>query len=207
MTVSAKPHPLRRAVRALGRVLAVVLVWCAAVMGRIVYVGSHDYAEKADVIIVLGAAVRRGEPSPAFAGRIRHSIELWKQGLAPKLIFTGGLGHDGLLPESEVGRRAAEHAGVQSSDIYTEAVSTKTWENFTEAARLMQEHRIQRAIIVSDPYHLLRATMMAKDAGITAVTSPTPHTAFQTWRTKIPFLLNELRLCHSHWIYRAMGRR
>lgn len=207
MTMTAKPHPLRRAARAFGWTLVVVLAWCAAVMGRIVYVGSRDYAEKADVIIVLGAAVRRGEPSPAFAGRIRHSIDLWKKGLAPQLIFTGGLGHDGLIPEAEVGRRAAEHAGVQSGDIFTETVSTKTWENFTEAARLMKEHHLQRAIIVSDPYHLLRASIMAEDAGIAAVTSPTPHTAFQTWRTKIPFLLNELRLCHSHWIYRAMGRR
>ncbi len=71
----------------------------------------------------------------------------------------------------------------------------------------MKENGLKRAIIVSDPYHLHRASIMAEDAGFTAVTSPTPYTAFQTWRTKTPFLLNELRLCHSHWIYRAVGMR
>ena len=199
----AKPSFRRR----LRQLLLLLLAWAVAVMGRIVYVGSQDHAEKADVVIVLGAAVRKGEASPAFAGRIRHGIELWKRGLAAKIIFTGGLGHDGLIPEAEVARSIAEDAGIPKGDIFTETVSTNTWENFTEAARLMKENGLHRAIIVSDPYHLHRAGIMAEDVRFTAMTSPTPYTAFQTWRTKIPFLLNELRLCHSHWIYRATGMR
>lgn len=193
--------------RRLGWVLLIVLGWCGIVAGRIVYFGSHDFAEKADVIIVLGAAVRKGEPSPAFAGRIRHGIELQKRGLAPKLIFTGGLGHDDVVPEAEVARRIAVRESVADADIFTETVSTKTWENFTEAARIMRERGLRSAIIVSDPYHLHRAQLMARHAGITAVTSPTPYTAFQTWRTKVPFLLNELRLFHSHLMYRATQER
>ncbi len=97
MRTNAKPYFRRQ----WSQVLLLLLAWAVAVMGRIVYVGSQDRAEKADVIIILGAAVRKGEASPAFAGRIRHGIELWKSGLAPKIIFTGGLGHDGLIPESE----------------------------------------------------------------------------------------------------------
>ena len=193
--------------RRLSQVLLLLLAWAVAVMGRIVYVGGQDHAEKADVVIVLGAAVRKGEASPAFAGRIRHGIELWKKGLAPKIIFTGGLGHDGLIPESEVARGIAVRDGIPTGDIFTETVSTSTWENFTEAARIMRENGLHRAIVVSDPYHLHRASIMAEDSGFSAVTSPTPYTAFQTWRTKLPFLLNELRLCHSHWIYRAAGMR
>jgi uncharacterized SAM-binding protein YcdF (DUF218 family) len=200
-------RPQRRFFRFLGYAMLVVLAWCSIIVGRIVHFGSHDYAEKADVIIVLGAAVRKGAPSPAFAGRIRHAVELQKRGLAPMLIFTGGLGHDGVVAESEVAREFALREGVASSAILTERVSTKTWENFTEAARLMREHGLKRAIIVSDPYHLHRAHLMAGHAGIQAVTSPTPYTAFQTWGTKLPFLLNELRLFHSHWMFRALGER
>lgn len=198
---------LRRISRALGWTFLAALSWCVGVGGRIVYTGSHDQAEKADAIIVLGAAVRKGEPSPAFAGRIRHGIELWKRGLASKLIFTGGLGHDGIIPEAEVARRVAEAGGIPPDAILVETVSTKTWENFTEAARLMQASGLRSAVIVSDPYHLLRARVMAENAGIDAFTSPTPYTAFQTWRSKLPFLINEVRLCNSHWIYRALGRR
>lgn len=176
-------------------------------MGLIDYVDSQDHAVKADVIIILGAAVRKGEASPAFAGRIRHGIELWRSGLAPKIIFTRGLGHDGLIPESEVARSIAEKDGIPKGEVFTESVSTSTWENFTEVARLMKENGLKRAIIVSDPSQLHRASIMAEDVGFTVVTSPTPYTAFQTWRTKIQFLLNELRLCHSHWIYRAIRVR
>ena len=198
---------LRRIARALGWAFVAALTWCVAVGGRIVYTGSHDDAAKADAIIVLGAAVRKGEASPAFAGRIRHGIELWKRGLAPKLIFTGGLGHDGIIPEAEVARRIAEAEGIPPDAILVETVSTTTWENFTEAARLMKASGLRSAVIVSDPYHLLRARVMAENAGIDALTSPTPYTAFQTWRSKLPFLINEVRLCNSHWIYRLIGRR
>jgi uncharacterized SAM-binding protein YcdF (DUF218 family) len=200
-------RPLRRFFRFLGYALLIVLAWCGVISGRIIYLGSHDYAEKSDVIIVLGAAVRKRQPSPAFAGRIRHGIELQKRGLAPMIIFTGGLGHDGLIPEAQVAREVALREGIAESAVLTETVSTKTWENFTEAARLMRENGLKRAIIVSDPYHLHRARLMAGHAGIEAVTSPTPYTAFQTWQTKVPFLLNEVRLFHSHWMFRASGER
>ena len=76
-----------------------------------------------------------------------------------------------------------------------------------EARRLMQEQGLHSAIIVSDPYHLYRAQLMADDAGIPATTSPTPYTAFQTWRTKIPFLLNEVRLSLEHQIAWSAGMR
>jgi uncharacterized SAM-binding protein YcdF (DUF218 family) len=205
--VNKPPSSSRRLLRLAGWILGLALVWCGIIAGRIVYYGNHDEVAKADVIIILGAAVRKGEASPAFAGRIRHAIDLHKRGFAQKLIFTGGLGHDGKIPESEVGRQIALREGIDDRDILIESKSTKTWENFVEAARLMREHGLHNAIIVSDPYHLHRARTMAADAGITAVTSPTPHTAFRTWRTKVPFLLNELRLFHSHLIYRALDRR
>ena len=112
-----------------------------------------------------------------------------------------------MIPEAQVARNVAIREGISESAILTETVSTKTWENFTEAAALMRASGLKRAIIVSDPYHLHRARLMASHAGIEAVTSPTPYTAFQTWRTKLPFLLNELRLFHSHWLFCATGER
>lgn len=204
-------HPARRWLgrifRGFGWFLLLVVAWWAFIAARILSFAERDFAQKSDVIIVLGAAVRKGQPSPAFSGRIRHALELHEKGLAPKILFTGGLGHDGLVPEAEVASRAAQSAGVPAGEILTETVSTKTWENITEARRLMREHGLRSAIIVSDPFHLYRAQLMADDAGIAACTSPTPHTAFQTWRTKIPFLLNEVRLCQSHQIAGAFGAR
>lgn len=197
----------RRIARAIGYFLALLLVWAAITAARILWLADHDTQRKADVIIVLGAAVRKGQPSPAFAGRIQHGIELRAQGRAPKLLFTGGLGHGDAVPEAEIAKTVARHAGVPAADILTETVSTVTWENITEARRLMQEHGLHSAIIVSDPYHLYRAQLMADDAGIVATTSPKPHTAFRTWRTKIPFLFSEVRLALMHQIAQAVGFR
>jgi hypothetical protein len=64
----------RRMLRAVGYTLLVAIAWCGIIAGRVIYIGSEDGARKSDAIIVLGAAVRHGEPSPAFAGRIRHGI-------------------------------------------------------------------------------------------------------------------------------------
>lgn len=184
-----------------------LLVWSGAVMARILYVGSRDAATRSDVIIVLGAAVRNGRPSPAFAARIRHGIELWKRGVAPKLLFTGGLGHGDLQCESEVARDVAMKAGVPASAILVERQSHYTWENLSEARDLMHAQRLRTAVIVSDPDHLLRSSMMADDLKMPHVTSPTPYTVFQTWKTRVPFLLGELFYCHTHRVSLWVGRK
>ncbi len=196
----------RRWRRWLGWALLLVLIWCGVVVGRILWFGSRDGAVKSDVIIVLGAAVRRGEPSPAFEARIRHGIELWKRGIASKLLFTGGLGHGDTLCESEVARREALKAGVPASAILIEKESHFTWENLIEAQRVMNRKGLKSAVVVSDPDHLLRSSFMADSLGMPHATSPTPYTVFQTWKTRVPFLLSEFCYCHVHWWKRATGK-
>ena len=88
--------------------------------------------------------------------------------------------------------------GVPVSAILIERTSRFTWENLCEAQKLMKTHALKTALIVSDADHLLRASMMADDLALPHQTSPTPHSAFQTWKTRVPFVLSELWLCHSH---------
>lgn len=207
MGVPRLSKPRRRGWRWLGWGLVALLLWGGFVMGCILYVGSRDGARRSEVIIVLGAAVRRGEPSPAFAARIRHGVELWKRGVAPKLLFTGGLGHGDKLCESEVARRVAMEAGVPAGAILVEKESRMTWDNLIEAQRVMKARGLETAVIVSDPDHLLRASLMAGDLGMEHHTSPTPYTVFQSWGTRLPFLMNEFWHCHVHRVSRLMGRR
>jgi uncharacterized SAM-binding protein YcdF (DUF218 family) len=187
--------------------LLALLVWVGIIIGRMLYIGSHDEARKADVIIVFGAAVRKGEPSPAFAARIRHGVELWKGGFAPTILFTGGLGHGGETPEAEIARRVAIGNGVPEAAIRVETRSHITWENLAEAHAVMNREGLRTAIIVSDPDHLMRAHMMASDLGMAHFTSPTPYSVFRSWRTRVPFLLNELWHCHKHRCGRWLGQR
>ena len=95
------------------RLLLLALVWLVGVAAYIIWVGQRDDAAPADAIIVLGAAAYDAKPSPVFEERIRHGIDLYKRGLAPTLIFTGGYGGAGArFSESQVARRYALRQGV-----------------------------------------------------------------------------------------------
>ena len=204
--MKSKPGPYRWWRRAAWIVLA-LLIWSTGFFAWIVHFGGRDTARKSDVIIVLGAAVRKGEPSPAFAARIRHGVELWRAGLAPNILFTGGLTHDGAVAEADVARRIARSFGVPEDAIRTESHSRITWENFLETRTIMARDNLRTAILVSDPDHLFRASMMASDLGISHCTSPTPYSVFRSWSERTPFLLNELWHCHTHRFYRWTGQR
>ena len=85
------------------------------------YLGMHQEPEKADIIVGFGN----------FNDNIaRRAAQLYLQGLAPKVLFTGGLGRntEGLLPEPEAVRfaRVAMECGVPEQDILLEEKSTNT---------------------------------------------------------------------------------
>ncbi|MCX6876040.1 MAG: YdcF family protein [Verrucomicrobia bacterium] len=182
---------------ALGLLLA-GFVWCAILATIIWRYGAHDYATKADCIIILGAAVQGTTPSPVFEERIRHGIDLYHAGFAPKLLFTGGIGEGQEHSEGSVGRSVATQQGVPVGDILIEERSRTTQQNLTEARSVMQKHGLKSAIIVSDPLHMKRAMMMADGLDMDAVSSPTPTTRYRSLQTKLGFLVRELYFFHHY---------
>lgn len=181
---------------ALGLLLALV-AWLAGVAAYIHHVGQRDEAAPADAIVVLGAAAYDAQPSPVFAARIEHGIALYRRGLAPKLIFTGGYGGSrARFSESQVARRYALRAGVPENAILIESTSRTTYSNLREARRLMLEHDIRRVIVVSDPQHMARALRLCRRLGIDALGSPTPNSRFRSLRTRLEFLARETYFFH-----------
>lgn len=179
------------------RLLLVVLFWLVGVAAYITWVGQRDDARPADAIIVLGAAAYDAKPSPVFEERIRHGIDLYKRGLAPKLIFTGGYGGVGArFSESQVARRYALRQGVPDKAILIESLSRNTHDNLRQASLLMQQHQLHDVIVVSDPLHMARALRISKELGIRAVGSPTPTSRFRTFATRWRFLLQEVYFFH-----------
>jgi uncharacterized SAM-binding protein YcdF (DUF218 family) len=179
------------------RLLLLALVWLAGVAAYIIWVGQRDDATPADAIIVLGAAAYDAKPSPVFEERIRHGIDLYKRGLAPTLIFTGGYGGTGArFSESQVARRYALRQGVPDKAILIESLSRNTHDNLRQARVLMQQHRLHSVIIVSDPLHMARALRISRDLGIRSVGSPTPTSRFRSFATRWRFLLQEVYFFH-----------
>jgi uncharacterized SAM-binding protein YcdF (DUF218 family) len=183
---------LRRALRWTFYALAAYVVWfilTAISIQRVALLPVADQA--ADVAVVLGAAVWRDKPSPVFEARVRHGVELYRQGLVKKLLFTGGLAEGDRLAESEAARAFAIAAGVPAGDTLVETVSRTTQQNAREAAEVMENENLHTAIVVSDPLHLKRALSMFQSLGIDATPSPTPHTRYTAFGEKLRFLLRE----------------
>lgn len=160
------------------------------------WMGERDQAAPADVIIVLGAAAYDARPSPVLQERLRHGIDLYQRGLAPKLLFTGGYGTGARFAESQVGQRYALRQGVPADAILIETVSRTTRQNLQQAAQVMREHGLHRAIVVSDPLHMARAMRLSRELGIQAVASSTPTSRFRSFATRWKFLLQEVYFFH-----------
>src|SRR5438067_7910633 len=115
-------EPTRRASASIGlrlaqtAVLVVVAVWMLALALVIVW-ERLDTRQPARAIVVLGAAQYDGKPSPVLRARIDHAIDLWRRGLAPLLIVTGGRGLGDTTSEAAVERRYAISHGIPASAI------------------------------------------------------------------------------------------
>ena len=197
MSRRAPPARPRRLWRTLARLVLLCLVWLAGVAAWIHWVGERDDARPADAIVVLGAAAYDAVPSPVFKARIEHGLDLYREGLAGTLIFTGGYGGGGArFAESQVARRYAIRAGIPQDAILIESASQTTYQNLLEARRLMLEHGLKRVIVVSDPLHMARALRLCRQLGIDAVGSPTPNSRFRSLRTRWGFLMREVYFFH-----------
>ncbi len=206
--MSAPPRRggLRRLLALMLRLGVLLALWLAGVAAYITWTGARDQAQPADAIIVLGAAAYDARPSPVFEQRIVHGINLHERGLGQWLIFTGGFGGEGArFAESEVARRYAIDKGVPEGRILIETVSRTTRGNLEQAAMLMGERDLHRAIIVSDPLHMARALRLAREQGIEALGSATPTTRFRSVESRWRFLLREVYFFHRDWWDRLLG--
>lgn len=130
---------------------------------------TYHLPDQADVIIVLGCGPTiPNEPSPCPTGRVEAALTLWRQGLAPYLIMSGGVDETG-ASEARFMYEVARQEGVPPNQIALEELSTNTIENLRNSKSLMQNRGWQSAILVSDAFHLYRARQQAKDLGLDVV--------------------------------------
>lgn len=166
----------RRTLRIWGLVvsslLTLVLVWLVSTLAVWGW-GSLDRAQKADAIVVLGAAQYAGKPSPVLKARLDHAMELWDRGMSHRLILTGGKGTGDTTSEAAVGRVYAQKHGVPDSAILLETSGRTTRESMQTVAKIMESKGLRSAILVSDPFHMLRLWITARRFGFIPYTSPT----------------------------------
>ena len=135
--------------------------------------GMRDEQRPADAIVVMGAAKYDGRPSPVFAARLEHAVELYRAGVAPRLVVTGGKAARDRTTEAATARAFAVARGVPPEMILVEDQSRTTLESIRAVGSVMRANGLANAVFVSDRPHMLRVLRMATDDGITAWGSPT----------------------------------
>lgn len=154
--------------------LGLLLISWVASLAAVLAWERHDQARPASAIVVLGAAQYVGHPSPVLRARLDHAIDLWRRNLAPLMIVTGGTGRGDTTSEAAVSRRYAIQRGVPASAILLETEGRTTSESMEGVATLMRRLAKRDVLLVSDPFHMLRLTIIARRHGLQPYASPTP---------------------------------
>jgi uncharacterized SAM-binding protein YcdF (DUF218 family) len=162
------PRVLRRIV---GGVLLLVLVVVGGTAGQIWWAARQDARPVSDVIVVLGASQYDGRPSEVLAARLDHAAALFRAGVAPRVLTVGGKQPGDRYTEAGAGKTYLEAHGVPGVIAVEEG--SDTLQSVKAVQREMTARGWRSAVLVTDPWHVLRARRMAADQGIEVALSPT----------------------------------
>lgn len=184
--------------------LALVVVGASALtVWRSAHHDAASEVDRADVILVLGAAQYDGEPSPVFAGRLDHAELLYEQGRAAAVMVLGGRRAGDASTEAEAGRDYLIASGVPAGSVIASPAGHTTLESLRAAARRMRRSDMSSAFLVSDPWHNARIERMASDLGIEGFASATWTSAATSEQTRFEGYARETL---AYLYYRLFGR-
>ena len=155
---------------------AIAALMALAVFSSI-FVSILNYSTKqelygADAIIVFGAAQYDGRPSPVFRARLDHANELFRLGLSPVVITTGGSAADPKFSEGGVGHDYLMRKGLPESALIAETQATDTAESAVRVAAIMRANHMNSCLAVSDAYHMFRIRMLLMHQGLRVFLAP-----------------------------------
>jgi len=128
-------------------------------------VNKTDKKDKYDAIIVLGASLWKGEPSPLLKERLDKAIELYNKGVSKKILMSGDHSIDN-HDEVNTMKRYAIEKGVPSEDIFMDHAGFSTYESMYRAKAIF---KIKKAVIVTQKYHLPRSLYISNKLGLDTV--------------------------------------
>lgn len=161
--------------RAAGRYLAgaavLGLVIVAGIVLRTVQVGARDDRTPVDAILVLGAAQYNGTPSPVYRARLDHAKELFDTGVAPHVVTVGGNQAGDRTTEGASGRAYLVDAGIPADALTAVGIGDDTLQSLRAAAGVIEQNGWHTVVLVTDPAHAYRASVMARDLGLSVTES------------------------------------
>lgn len=153
-------------------VIAGVIVYTISLV-MVLVVSQQDERQPVDAIIVLGAAQYNGRPSPVLRARLNHALSLYREGLAPLVVVTGGIGRGDTTSEAVVGQRYLVAHGVPEGAVVAQGEGRTTKASMSAVTAWLHGRGLRRVLLVSDPFHMFRLRLEARRTALEAYTSPT----------------------------------
>jgi uncharacterized SAM-binding protein YcdF (DUF218 family) len=170
----------------LGIILVLAILATTAVsVWRAAHTDDARRIDRADLVIVLGAAEYNGRPSPVFEARLAHAVLLFDRGFSTRVLVVGGGKPGDVTTEAAAGRAWLVSQGLPSADVFAEPKGSSTLESLRAASSFMNANGLRSAFLVSDPWHNLRIRRMASDLGIRAYVSATFRSAARSQWTRL----------------------
>lgn len=157
---------MKRSLKAILCLVTVVFVAVLITEFEVVFFGENSKPEKSDCIIILGCKVYGSTPSPFLAARLDEGLRLYNRGYGGYIIVSGGKGSGENISEALAMKSYLISKGVDSSRIIMEDESMSTMANLINSSRIMKKEGFETAVIVSNKFHLKRASLMAEKQNI-----------------------------------------
>ena len=161
--------------RVLAGLLAIFLLLSVATGIRLgASLGGADDPE-AEFVVVLGAGVNGTVPSQALRERLEAAQRYLEEYPEAILILSGGKGDNENITEADCMYRWLTERGADPERLRREENATNTEENIAYSLDLIEAEfgvRPEKLGVISAEYHLLRASLLAKDAGVETVCYP-----------------------------------
>ena len=196
-------HPVWAAVSLVVLLSVGFVAGCGIVVWRAAHHDDASEIDRADAIVVLGAAQYDGDPSPVFAGRLDHAALLYEQGRAATVLVLGAGQPGDRFTEAEAGRSYLMDHGVPAEAIIPVPEGHTTFESLEAAAPVLRDAGMDSAFLVSDPWHNARVERMAGDLGIDGHASATWHSAAVSQDTRLEGYVRET---FAYLYYRVFGQ-
>jgi uncharacterized SAM-binding protein YcdF (DUF218 family) len=189
ITLGVSGHALVRLLLAAG--LAAALVVGSTVL-RVWQVARQDARPVSDAIVVLGSAQYDGRPSDVLRARLEHALALYRAGVAPRVVTVGGRRPGDRFSEAGSGQRWLVAQGLGADRVVAVEQGDDTLQSMQALGGEFRRRGWRSAVLVTDPWHALRAERMAHDSGVAAVTSPTRSgPVVRTRETEIRYIVRE----------------
>lgn len=154
-------------------VVGLVLLVLAALGGYLYANAKHADITPTDAIVVMGAAQYDGTPTDVFRARLDHAYDLYKMGLAPRIITVGGKQPEDRFTEAEAGRTYLLQKGVPAKAVLAVTSGSNTLQSLEAIDVQMKKNKWSSVTISTDPLHVARVIVICNKLGLRAFPNPT----------------------------------